>query len=160
MTTRNSGVFSLFLFLGITLYLGILPSRVSAQVVKGAIEGSIVDTSGAAVPGAQVDALDHATSSSGHTVSDITGAFRIPLLAVGTYDLTVNKEGFHKLSVQDVQVNSAATTKVGTLTLELGQVTTTVEVIGPAYHGRGHGIPDHEHYLQLHALLASRRRPE
>jgi hypothetical protein len=130
MTTRNSGVYSLLFFLGLILCLGILPSRVSAQVVKGAIEGSVVDTSGAAVPGAQVDALDPATSSTGHTVSDITGAFRIPLLAVGTYQLTVNKQGFHKLSVQGVQVNSAATTKAGTLTLELGQVTTTVEVSG------------------------------
>jgi hypothetical protein len=132
MNTRKSVVYSLFFFLGAVLCLGILPSRVSAQVVKGTIEGSVVDTTGAAVPGAQIDALDHATSSSGHTVSDITGAFRIPLLAVGTYELTVNKEGFHKLNVEGVQVNSAATTKVGSLTLELGQVTTTVEVSGQA----------------------------
>jgi len=132
MPTRKAGVYSLFLYLGTFSFLGLLlaPSLVSAQVVKGAIEGSIVDTSGAAVPGAQVDALDPATSSSGHTVSDITGAFRIPLLAVGTYELTVNKQGFHKISVQRVQVNSAGTTKVGTLTLELGQVSTTVEVSG------------------------------
>ncbi|MGD0127057.1 MAG: carboxypeptidase-like regulatory domain-containing protein [Terriglobia bacterium] len=130
MNTRNSEVYSLFFFLGAVMCLGILPSPVSAQVVKGTIEGSVVDSSGAAVPGAQIDALDPATSSSGHTVSDITGAFRIPLLAVGTYELTVNKEGFHKLNVEGVQVNSAATTKVGTLTLELGQVSTTVEVSG------------------------------
>jgi hypothetical protein len=132
MATRKVGVYSLFLYLGTFSFLGLLlaPSHVSAQVVKGAIEGSIVDTSGAAVPGAQVDALDPATSSTGHTVSDITGAFRIPLLAVGTYELAVDKQGFHKVSVRGVQVNSAATTKVGTLTLELGQVSTTVEVSG------------------------------
>jgi hypothetical protein len=130
MNTRNLVVYSVFFFLGAELCQGILPSRVSAQVVKGTIEGSVVDTSGAAVPGAQVEALDPATSSSGHTVSDVAGAFRIPLLAVGTYELTINKEGFHKLNVQRVQVNSAATTKVGTLTLELGQVSTTVEVSG------------------------------
>jgi len=101
-----------------------------AQVVKGAIEGVIVDSTGAAVPDAQVDVLDPATSSTGHANSDITGAFHIPLLAVGTYDLKVNKQGFRKLSLLHVQVNSAATTKVGTLQLELGQITTTVEVTG------------------------------
>jgi len=132
MATRKAGVYSLFLYLGTITFLGLFlaPSYVSAQVVKGAIEGSIVDTSGAAVPGAQIDVLDPATSSSGHTISDVTGAFRIPLLAVGSYELTVNKQGFHKLSVKGVQVNSAATAKVGTLTLEVGQVSTTVEVSG------------------------------
>jgi hypothetical protein len=132
MSTRKAGVYSLFLYLGTFSFLGLLLTtpQVSAQIVKGAIEGSIVDTSGAAVPGAEIDVLDPSTSSSGHTISDITGAFRIPLLAVGTYELTVNKQGFHKISVRGVQVNSAATTKVGTLTLEVGQVSTTVEVSG------------------------------
>jgi len=134
MNTPKTGVYSLFFYLGMVVFPGLLlaPSRVSAQVVKGTIEGSIVDSSGAAVPEAQVDVLDPATSSSAHTVSDITGAFRLPLLAVGTYDLTVNKQGFHKLTLQGVQVNSASTTKVGTLTLEVGQVSTTVEVSGQA----------------------------
>jgi len=127
MQTRRPNVYSLFFFLGMFL-IGAATSR--AQVVKGAIEGAIVDSTGAVVPGAQIDVLDPATSSSGHTTSDITGAFRIPLLAVGTYDLTVNKEGFHKLTLTGVQVSSAVTTKVGTLRLEIGQVSTTVEVSG------------------------------
>ena len=132
METRKPRVFSLFLCLGTFSFLGLLltPSRISAQVVKGTIEGSVVDSSGAAVPDAQVDVLDPATSSSGHTVSDITGTFRIPLLAVGTYNLTVIRQGFHNLSLTGVQVNSAATTNVGTLRLEVGRVSTTVEVSG------------------------------
>ena len=134
MNTPKTGVYFHFFYLGLVLFLGLslAPSRVSAQVVKGTIEGSIVDSSGAAVPEAQVEALDPATSSSGHTVSDITGAFQIPLLAVGTYNLTVNKQGFHKVTLQGVQVNSAATAKVGTITLEVGPVSTIVEVTGQA----------------------------
>jgi len=131
MRTRQSAVHSHFL-LGMFLVLafGLGASASWAQIVKGAIEGTIEDSTGAAVPGAQIDVLDPATSSSGHATSDITGTFRIPLLAVGTYNLTVNKEGFHKLSLTVVQVNSAVTTKVGTLRLEIGQITTTVEVTG------------------------------
>jgi hypothetical protein len=131
-TCHTFVVYAHLFFLGVFLLLtfGLGAGTSWAQVVKGAIEGSIVDSTGAAVPGAQVDVVDPATSSSGHAVSDNTGAFRIPLLAVGTYDLTVNKAGFHKLSLSEVQVNSAVTTKVGTLRLELGQITTTVEVTG------------------------------
>ena len=110
MRTRQSVVYSLLFMWGIFL-IGASVSR--AQVVKGAIEGAIADSTGAAVPGAQIDVLDPATSSSGRVSSDTTGAFRIPLLAVGTYNLTVSKEGFRKLSLTQVQVNSNATTRVG-----------------------------------------------
>ena len=127
MRMRHSVAWSCILWVGIFLS-GAVTGR--AQVVKGAIEGNLVDSTGAAVPGAQVEALDPHTSSFGHAVSDSTGAFRIPFLAVGTYAVTVNKPGFRKLALTDVQVNSAVTTKVGALTLEVGQLSTTVEVTG------------------------------
>jgi hypothetical protein len=133
MKTHQSVLDRLFVFAGMVLLalaLGLGASTSWAQVVKGAIEGAVVDSTGAAVPGAQIDVLDPATSSSGHATSDNTGAFRIPLLAVGTYGLTVNKEGFHKLYLPEVQVNSAVTTEAGTLRLEIGQVSTTIEVTG------------------------------
>ena len=142
-TKNYSRASTVVLLTGLVILSGPAVRTSWSQVVKGAIEGTVVDSTGAVVPGAQVVVLDPATSSTGKSISDNTGAFRIPLLAVGTYNLTVNKEGFRKLSVVGVQVNSAATTNVGTLQLELGQATTTVEVSADAVHGRGHGIPDH-----------------
>jgi hypothetical protein len=103
-----------------------------AQVVKGTIQGSVVDRTGAVVPGAQIAVVDPATSSTGETVSDGTGAFQIPLLAIGSYNLTVTKQGFRKISLTGVQVTSAATTNVGALQLEVGQATTMVEVTANA----------------------------
>src|SRR5208337_4921428 len=100
--------------------------------VKGAIEGSVVDPTGAVVPGAEIIVLDPATGATGKAVSDATGAFRIPLLAVGTYNVTVTMKGFRKLEVTGVGVTSAATTPVGRLQLEVGQTTTTVEVTAAA----------------------------
>jgi hypothetical protein len=131
MRTGQAVLYHLFASLGtviLALAFGFSASRTWAQVVKGAIEGAVVDSTGAAIPGAQIDVLDPATSASGHAISDNTGAFRIPLLSVGTYNLTVNKKGFRTISLAGVQVNSAVTTKVGSLELEVGKVTTTVEV--------------------------------
>src|ERR1019366_6920666 len=107
------------------LYL-LLAAPSWAQVVKGAIQGNFVDPTGKVVPGAEVVVLDPATSSTGKGISDDTGFFRIPLLAVGTYNLTVTKPGFRQLSMTGVLVNSAAITNVGVLHLQVGQVTTII----------------------------------
>src|SRR5208337_460044 len=127
-TQRCAPASMLVLLTGLVMILGPAVSTSWAQVVKGAIEGSVVDPTGAVVPGAEIIVLDPATGATGKAVSDATGAFRIPLLAVGTYNVTVTMKGFRKLEVTGVGVTSAATTPVGRLQLEVGQTTTTVEV--------------------------------
>ena len=114
------------------MILGLATTRGLAQVVKGGIHGTVVDSTGAVVPGADVVALDPSTSSKGNTISDSAGSFRIPLLAVGTYNLTVTKQGFRKFAMVGVVVNSASITDVGSVQLEVGQATTTVEVTAEA----------------------------
>lgn len=99
-----------------------------AQVVKGAIQGTVVDPTGKVVPGAEVVVLDPATSSMGRGISDDEGFFRIPLLAVGTYNLITTKAGFRQLSMTGVVVNSAAATNVGVLPLQVGQFATAIKV--------------------------------
>ena len=131
-TQRYAPVSMLVLLTGLVMIFGPAVSTSRAQVVKGTIQGSVVDSSGAVVPGAQIAVLDPATSSTGEAISDDTGAFRIPLLAIGSYNLTVTKQGFRKLSLMGVQVNSAVSTSVGALQLEVGQATTTVEVTAEA----------------------------
>jgi hypothetical protein len=122
----------LVLLTGLVMIFGPAVSTSWAQVVKGAIAGSVVDSTGGVVPGAQIEVLDPATGASGKALSDATGAFRMPLLAVGSYNLTVTMQGFRKLEVRGVGVTAAATTSVGTLQLEVGQTTTTVEVTAAA----------------------------
>jgi hypothetical protein len=122
----------LVLLVGFAMISGPAVQTGWAQVVKGAIQGTIVDSTGAVVPGAEVVVLDPSTSATGKSISDSTGAFRIPLLSVGTYNLTVTKQGFRKISMVGVEVNAAGTTSVGKLQLEVGQATTTVEVTAEA----------------------------
>jgi len=120
------------LLAALVLAIGATANTSWAQVVKGAIEGSLVDASGGVVPGAQIEVRDPSTGSTGSAVSDATGAFRIPLLAIGSYNLTVTMKGFRTLEMTGVGVTAAATTPVGKLQLEVGQATTLVEVSATA----------------------------
>jgi len=98
------------------------------QVVKGSISGFVEDVTGARVPGAAVKAVEVSTGSSASTVSAGDGAFRISLLAIGSYNLTITKEGFRSMELTGVGVTAAQDTGLGELKLEVGQTTTTVEV--------------------------------
>ena len=105
-----------------------LAGRLSAQVVTGSISGSVVDQSGAAVPGAEVHATSADTNKVYAGATDPTGLFHLALLPIGTYNVEVTKANFRKLALSGVEVNSAQATNLGSLRLEVGGATTTVEV--------------------------------
>ncbi len=110
------------------LLAGLSASRLVAQVVKGSISGSLVDQSGAAVPGADVRATNKDTGLVSSAASETSGLFRLALLPVGTYSVEISKSGFRKLVLSDVEVSAARDSGLGTLALEVGQPTTIVEV--------------------------------
>jgi Carboxypeptidase regulatory-like domain len=110
------------------LEFSIWAPSVRAQVVLGSISGSVIDQSGAAVPGADVRITNTATHQASATKTDAMGLFHLALLPVGSYDLELSKEGFRQLALTNVEVNAAADTGLGSLKLEVGQVTTSVEV--------------------------------
>lgn len=107
-------------------------ARLSAQVVKGSISGTVMDVTGAVVSGAEIKVVESSTGSTSSTVSGMDGAFKIPLLGIGKYALTVTMQGFRPLTIMDVTVNSAQDTGVGGLKLELGAQATSVEVTAAA----------------------------
>ncbi len=128
MDSRRSLVQKLRILAVGWVVLAVGAARLEAQVVKGSISGTVVDPTGAAIPGAQVEAKEAATGAVYRAVTDATGLFRLPLLGIGSYLVTVSKEGFRKLTLENVQVGSNQETNLGNITLEVGQVTTTVEV--------------------------------
>jgi hypothetical protein len=101
---------------------------VRAQVARGSISGTVLDTSGSAVPGAQVEAIEISSGLSYRTSTDAAGNFRLSLLGVGNYDVSITKTGFQKLAMDNVSVDSAVDRGLGRLTLRLGSVRTTVQV--------------------------------
>ncbi len=100
-----------------------------AQDSTGAIEGAVADTTAAVVPGARVTAQHLATGLTRQTTSGADGFFRLLLLPVGQYRLTVEGSGFARLVQEPVTVNVSQTARVDAR-LELATVAETVTVAG------------------------------
>jgi Carboxypeptidase regulatory-like domain len=91
------------------------------------ISGTVLDPSGAAVAGAQVQVTDVDTNAIRTTQTSDDGGYLLPSLPIGPYKLQVTKEGFvtYQQSGIVLQVNSNPAINV---TLQVGAVTQTVEV--------------------------------
>src|SRR5438309_8450775 len=61
----------------------------AAAQYNAAIQGSVVDASGAVVPGATITATNQQTGVSSKTISSDAGVYRIAGLPPGTYDVTI-----------------------------------------------------------------------
>jgi hypothetical protein len=97
------------------------------QQTLGAITGTVTDPSGAVVSDATVKAVNIATNLEVEAHTKSTGSFVIPDLPVGTYKVTVTKEGFKTETHTKILVFGSRTTTVDT-SLVVGSTGTTVEV--------------------------------
>ena len=105
-----------------------LPRTVCAQgSTAQTLSGSVVDTSGAVIPGADVSAKHTGTGIVSAAVSNSEGLFSIPSLPVGTYTVTVTLQGFKTVVINDVVITSGAPASVKA-TMEVGGVTEQVTV--------------------------------
>jgi hypothetical protein len=110
----------------LVLSFGALYGR--AQQTLGSINGTVFDSSGAAVPGAQVTVTDESINVVRTATSQADGFFQIFNLPIGTYKVRATHDGFDTtdLSGITVQEGHASTVRVS---LKVGQVSTSVEVI-------------------------------
>lgn len=99
----------------------------SAQTDTATITGIVTDSSGAAVPGASVQAINQANGLEYTAESNSTGNYVITALPIGTYDLTATSEGFQTLLRPNVTLNAGTRARVD-VELQVGSVTETVEV--------------------------------
>src|SRR5713226_5206461 len=65
-----------------------------SQATTGVIEGTIVDASGASLPGVTVTVKNTATNFEQIAVTDKQGRFRTVLLPLGPYQVSATLEGF------------------------------------------------------------------
>lgn len=108
------------------LAVALLPLTVSAQLVsRGSIQGTVLDSTGAVVPGAKITI----TSSFGsrEATTNEQGEFLFLALEPGKYTVRVEKPGFKIAEAKDVNVrlNERAN---ATVTLEPGAISSVVEV--------------------------------
>src|SRR5215813_13129078 len=100
-----------------------------AWAQNGTISGTITDSSGAVVPGAQVTARDVQTDASRATTTNAQGYFEFVALKPSTYELTVAAKGFEKAVKHDVRVVVGLESHLD-VALTPGSVSETVEVKG------------------------------
>jgi len=89
------------------LAIGLFAITAQAQF-NAIIQGTVTDTSGAAVGGVTVTVTNQETSKSQSVATDLSGFYRVPGLAPGKYTVTAAFSGFKQETVKDVQVNAEA----------------------------------------------------
>ena len=118
--------------LGFTaLCLMVCPSIVRAQAISGDVTGTVLDSSGAAIPGATVMALNDATGVKTTALSNDNGVYRFTNLLVGTYTITGSASGFASDTLKNIEL-TLNTVVTANLKLAVGSTATTVEVTAGA----------------------------
>lgn len=99
----------------------------AAQNATGTLDGRVADSSGAAVPGANVTVANQATNVHWSLTTNAEGRFYQRYLQPGLYSVTVEKGGFKKYLQRDILLDVEQTVSLN-IPLEVGEVTTTVQV--------------------------------
>ncbi len=115
-------------FAAVMIFVLVTTGTALAQSDRGTIAGTVLDSSGAVVQGASVTATGANTGAVYKTTSTDTGAYRIPDMQVGVYNLTITATGF-KTSEQKGLVVQINTTSSLDVTLQPGVVTDTLTVL-------------------------------
>jgi Carboxypeptidase regulatory-like domain len=101
----------------------------AAQSTGGRMRGTVTDSSGGAVTGANLALINEATNVTVSTVSGNNGEYIFLEVPVGTYDVDVAQQGFKRYSRKGIVVNLNEVVTLD-IPLQVGGSTETVEVTG------------------------------
>jgi len=101
------------------------------STTQGAIAGTVVDSSDAAVPNAAVTLHNEGTNAEFQLVADDSGYFKAPLVPPGTYTVTITATGYGQYSTKAVPVTVGSLTELHPV-LRAGSTQESVEVTGVA----------------------------
>ena len=118
--------FTIFLI----VILACAASLAFAQNVSSSLRAVVLDSTSAAVPGAECALTNQNTGAVLTVKSDSQGSCGFNIIPAGTYSFAVQAKGFKALSVKDVAVEAGQTRTLGNLSLEVGALTESVQVTG------------------------------
>ena len=122
---KKLGRYRIIPFVGLFL---VLAFRAHAQQTLGGITGTVIDHSGAVIPGATVTIAGDQTKLTRTVQTTDIGAYNFVNLPIGTYTMTITHASFQTLSIPSIQVQADRTATVNA-TLDIGKVTDTVSVV-------------------------------
>jgi hypothetical protein len=111
----------------LVLVVMVISGRSFGQSTRGELAGTVTDSSGAAVVGANVEATAVDTGVKSATVTTSSGGFRFPELALGRYNVQVKATGFATATRTGVQITINSTIALN-VTLKAGTVTENITV--------------------------------
>jgi len=98
-----------------------------AQTFRGSILGTITDSSGAAIAGAQVKVFSPSTGLSRTIAANDRGEYVASELPLGTYSVTAEKKGFRTTTLTQIPVSVGSPTRAD-IRLAAGAVAEVIEV--------------------------------
>jgi Carboxypeptidase regulatory-like domain/TonB dependent receptor/TonB-dependent Receptor Plug Domain len=102
----------------------------AAQTFRGTILGTVTDSNGAVIPGADVMAVNVGTGIMRSTVADADGNYTISELPIGNYEIRAQKSGFQNVKVTGVVVEVAGDRRVD-VTMAVSGPETAVVTVAP-----------------------------
>ncbi|MGE5113191.1 MAG: TonB-dependent receptor [Acidobacteriaceae bacterium] len=105
----------------------LLASFASAQTFRGSITGTVTDSSGAAINGAEVKVVSDETGLTRTVVTNSDGFYTASELPPGNYSVTITKTGFRSATAKSILVTIAVPARVN-IALTPGQVQESVTV--------------------------------
>ena len=121
---------TLFAFLGVIPLL-LVGSVAHAQIETARITGTISDSTGAVIPGAQVKFTHVATAQELAVESNAEGLYRSQPLRIGEYLLEVETDGFKRAVRSGIVLTLQQTARID-IALEIGALTEVVDVTAAA----------------------------
>jgi carboxypeptidase family protein/TonB-dependent receptor-like protein len=110
---------------------GLAPALVFGQSGSSTISGIVKDSTGGAVPGAQVNVVNEDTDVAVDTVTNQEGVYRVGALVPGKYRVVVELSGFEPVTRRALTLEVGQTLAVD-IELDVAKQTEAVEVVGRA----------------------------
>ena len=95
---------------------------------NGSLSGTLVDPSGAVVPGAKITLVNTALNSEYKAISNGRGFYSFPTLPVGHYDVAIEAAGFKTQKKTNLTIDTDAALRLD-MVLAVGQQAETVSVV-------------------------------
>jgi hypothetical protein len=130
-TFLSKGVLSLIAGIIVLSSANFYQTGAQSQALNGQIEGVVTDAGGATVPNASVTVRNIETGAERTVTTDTGGVYRVPLLPLGTYRVTVEAANFKRLVREGITLTTGQTATVNA-ELEAGGIEETVTVTADA----------------------------